>query len=159
MRRKALKQKTIWNPVLFRIRNPVIGIRNPQCGIQNPRLSWIPLHGANCVIVRSSCARDTTWSKRNFHGYKLDNCSGGWQLFEKRATKSNCNGTLWAEFSLLHGFTTRLKSRANVFVNAKSHAREKPELAGYVMDVTQFQTGKDCLWIILCFRSSWIVFR
>ena len=28
--------------------NPVPGIRNPRCGIQNPRLSWIPLHEANC---------------------------------------------------------------------------------------------------------------
>ena len=54
MRRKALKQKKIWNPALLEsgihlagIRNPVLGIRNPQGGIQNPRLSWIPLHGAN----------------------------------------------------------------------------------------------------------------
>ena len=28
--------------------NPIPGIRNPRCGIQNPRLSWIPLHEANC---------------------------------------------------------------------------------------------------------------
>ena len=34
------------------IRNPVPGIRNPQHGIQNPRLSWIPLHGANCMYVK-----------------------------------------------------------------------------------------------------------
>ena len=46
MRKKALKQKKIWNPALFGIRNPVLGIRNPQGGIQNPRLSWIPLHAA-----------------------------------------------------------------------------------------------------------------
>ena len=46
MRIKALKQKKIWNPALFGIRNPVLGIRNPQGGIQNPGLSWIPLHGA-----------------------------------------------------------------------------------------------------------------
>ena len=61
MRRKALKQKKIWNPALFGIRNPLSwGIRNPQGGIQNPRLSWIPLHGAktwvkpkihNCLVV------------------------------------------------------------------------------------------------------------
>ena len=42
----TLKQKKIWNPALFGIRNPVLGIRNPQRGIQNPGLSLIPLHGA-----------------------------------------------------------------------------------------------------------------
>ena len=36
-------------------------------------------------------------------------------------------------------------SRANDFVNAKTQAREKPQFAGYVTDVTQLQTGKDCL--------------
>ena len=54
MPRKALKQKKIWNPVLFGIRNPVLGTRNPQGGIQNPRLSWIPSHGAinvSAVII------------------------------------------------------------------------------------------------------------
>ena len=27
------------------------GIRNPAPGIRNPRLSWIPLHGANLLLV------------------------------------------------------------------------------------------------------------
>ena len=47
--KKSKKKKKNWNPALFRIRNPVLGIRNPQGGIQNPRLSWIPLHGASIL--------------------------------------------------------------------------------------------------------------
>ena len=60
VRRKALKPGKKNGIQLFLesgihcagIRNPVPGIRNPQHGIQNPRLSWIPLHGANCMYVK-----------------------------------------------------------------------------------------------------------
>jgi len=68
MRRKALKQKKIWNPALFGIRNPVLGIRNPQGGIQNPVLSWIPLHGATSITSicnGQSLLRPRWWHELN----------------------------------------------------------------------------------------------
>ena len=62
VRRKALKpgkkmeSSFFWNPestvLESGIQYPESGIRNPQHGIQNPRLSWIPLHGANCMYVK-----------------------------------------------------------------------------------------------------------
>ena len=59
VRRKALKPGKKMDPAFFGIRNPLCwnpesSTRNPnpQHGIQNPRLSWIPLHGANCMYVK-----------------------------------------------------------------------------------------------------------
>ena len=41
MRRKALKQKKIWNPVLFGIRNPLSW--NPESSTRNPESTgWNP---------------------------------------------------------------------------------------------------------------------
>ena len=50
--KKSIKTEKIWNPALFGIRNPVLGIRNAQGGIQNPRPWWIALHGA--IVLKSA---------------------------------------------------------------------------------------------------------
>ena len=74
MRRKALKQKKIWNPALFGIRNPVLGIRNPQGGIQNPGLSWIPLHGATWGLKISNHDTAQDFEKRRAYTLFIEHC-------------------------------------------------------------------------------------